>query len=262
MSRSSPLAGKRILITGASSGIGRATAFAVAGLGAVPLLVARRADELAQVRDQIVARGGEAHSYPCDLTDAESVETLLKRVLAEQPRVDMLVNNAGRSIRRSLNSSQDRHHDFERTMAINYFAPVRLVLGLLPHFRANGGGHVVNISSMGVQTRTPRFAAYLASKAALDEFSQVAATETLRDRVTFTTVHMPLVRTPMIGPSRVYDRMPAATPEQAARLVLRALVHRPKSVDLPFGLLAAVSYAIAPRLVERVLNLAYRTRSI
>src|SRR3954454_19078571 len=139
MSRSS-LAGKRILITGASSGIGRATAFAIAGLGAVPLLVARRADELAQVRDGIVNRGSEAHCYACDLTDAESVDTLLKRVLAEQPRVDMLVNNAGRSIRRSLNSSRDRHHDFERTMAINYFAPVRLVLGLLPHFRDNGGG--------------------------------------------------------------------------------------------------------------------------
>ncbi|MFC0547796.1 SDR family NAD(P)-dependent oxidoreductase [Kutzneria chonburiensis] len=262
MSGSSSLAGKRILITGASSGIGRATAFAIAGLGAVPLLVARRADELDQVRDGIVARGGEAHSYACDLTDAESVDTLLKRVLAEQPRVDMLVNNAGRSIRRSLNSSRDRHHDFERTMAINYFAPVRLVLGLLPHFRHNGGGHVVNISSMGVQTRTPRFAAYLASKAALDEFSQVAAAETLRDRITFTTVHMPLVRTPMIGPSRVYDRMPAATPERAARLVVRALVRRPKSVDLPFGRLAAASYAIAPRLVERVLNLAYRTRSV
>jgi NAD(P)-dependent dehydrogenase (short-subunit alcohol dehydrogenase family) len=257
-----PLAGQRILITGASSGIGRATAFAVAGLGAVPLLVARRADELAQVRDQIVARGGEAHCYPCDLTDAAAASASLKSALNEQPRIDMLVNNAGRSIRRSLTGSQDRHHDFERTMAINYFAPVRLILGLLPHFRANGGGHVVNISSMGVQTRTPRFAAYLASKAALDEFSQVAAAETLRDRITFTTVHMPLVRTPMIGPSRVYDRLPAATPEQAARLVVRALVKRPKSVDRPFGLLAAASYAIAPKLVDRALNLAYRTRSI
>ena len=262
MSGSSPLAGRRILITGASSGIGRATAFAVAGLGGIPLLVARRCDALEQVRAQIQQRGGTAFSYPCDLTDTEAVDTLLKRVLTEQPTVDMLVNNAGRSIRRSLAKSVGRHHDFERTMAINYFAPVRLILGLLPHFKDNGFGHVVNISSMGVQTRTPRFAAYLASKAALDEFSQVAATETYGHRITFTTVYMPLVRTPMIGPTKVYQRMPAATPEQAARLVVRALVKRPKAVNRPLGVLAALSHAVAPKLFDRVLNLAYRRGAV
>ncbi|GAA0615616.1 SDR family oxidoreductase [Kutzneria viridogrisea] len=253
-----PLDGKRIVITGASSGIGRATAFAVAGLGAIPLLVARRTEELEQVRAEITGRGGSAFVYPCDLTDTESVRTLVKRILDEQPAVDMLVNNAGRSIRRSLSRSLDRQHDFERTMAINYFAPVRLILALLPHFKQRRFGHIVNISSMGVQTNTPRFSAYLASKAALDEFSAVAATETLGHGITFTTVHMPLVRTPMIGPTKVYDRFPAASPEQAAALVVRALVKRPKAVNKPFGVFAALGYALAPKLADRLLNVVYR----
>ncbi|PSL56811.1 short-subunit dehydrogenase [Saccharothrix carnea] len=252
------LAGRTVLITGASSGIGAATALAVARRKAVPLLVARRADELESVAERIRAEGGTAHTYPCDLTDAEAVGALLKQVLAEHDGVDVLVNNAGRSIRRSVHLSVDRLHDYERTMALNYFAPLRLVLGLLPHMRERRSGHIVNISSMGVQLNTPRFSAYLASKSALDAFSRVAASETVADGVTFTSVRMPLVRTPMIGPTKVYDAFPAATPERAAQWVVHALERRPEEVNRPFGVLAELARRTAPKQVRSLLHLAYR----
>jgi short-subunit dehydrogenase len=247
-----------VLITGASSGIGAATALAVARRKAVPLLVARRADELEEVAGLIRAEGGTAHTYPCDLTDGEAVGALLKQVLAEHDGIDVLVNNAGRSIRRSAHLSVDRLHDYERTMALNYFAPLRLVLGLLPHMRERRSGHIVNISSMGVQINTPRFSAYLASKSALDAFSRVAAGETVADGVTFTSVRMPLVRTPMIGPTKIYDAFPAATPERAAQWVVRALERRPEEVNLPFGVLADLARKAAPKHVRSLLHLVYR----
>lgn len=254
--RRRPLAGRRILITGASSGIGRATALAVAERGAVPLLVARRPDELAAVRAEIEAAGGTAYVHPCDLTDSDAVDALVKQVLADHD-VDMLVNNAGRSIRRSVHLSVDRMHDFERTMNLNYFAPLRLTLGLLPHFRARGFGHVVNVTTMGLQTDTPRFGAYLASKAALDEFSSVAGRELLGDGVTFTTVRMPLVRTPMIAPTAAYRALPAASPRTAAQMVVRALERRPVQVNRPEGLVVdAISHA-SPELARLVAYLAY-----
>ncbi|MEU4443983.1 SDR family oxidoreductase [Actinosynnema sp. NPDC050801] len=252
------LAGRTVLITGASSGIGAATALAVARRKAVPLLVARRADELEEVAGLIRAEGGTAHTYPCDLTDGEAVGALLKQVLAEHDGIDVLVNNAGRSIRRSAHLSVDRLHDYERTMALNYFAPLRLVLGLLPHMRERRSGHIVNISSMGVQINTPRFSAYLASKSALDAFSRVAAGETVADGVTFTSVRMPLVRTPMIGPTKIYDAFPAATPERAAQWVVRALERRPEEVNLPFGVLADLARKAAPKHVRSLLHLVYR----
>ncbi|MCO1580979.1 SDR family oxidoreductase [Crossiella sp. SN42] len=256
------LGGRTVMITGASSGIGRATALAVARHGGIPLLVARRAEELAQVREEITSAGGTAFTYPCDLTDAEAVRAMLKDVLAQHEAVDMLVNNAGRSIRRSLLRSTDRQHDFERTMAINYHAPVRLILGLLPHMTARRFGHIVNISTQGTQVGTPRFAAYLASKAALDAFTRVASAEAHGNGITFTTVHMPLVRTPMIEPTKVYRRLPAASPEQAANLVLKALIKRPTRISLPVGTLGAASYAIAPKAVDRVMNVIYRLGAV
>ncbi|CAL9617805.1 hypothetical protein SUDANB95_05741 [Actinosynnema sp. ALI-1.44] len=252
------LAGRTVLITGASSGIGRATALAVAKKGATVLLVARRAEELDQVAEEIRRDDGRAHTYPCDLTDAEAVEALLKRVLADHDGIDMLVNNAGRSIRRSVHLSVDRLHDYERTMALNYFAPLRLILGLLPHMRERRFGHVVNISSMGVQIGTPRFSAYLASKSALDAFSRVAASETVADGVTFTSVRMPLVRTPMIGPSKVYDAFPAASPERAAQWVVRALERRPEEVNLPLGVLVEMARKFAPKTMRSLVHLGYR----
>ena len=253
-----PLAGKRIVVTGASSGIGEATAKACAERGAVVLLVARRADELARVRDEIVQRGGTATAYPCDLTDGPDVDRLLARIVSEHGGADMLVNNAGRSIRRSLALSYDRMHDFERTMAINYFAPVRLMLGLLPGMVEQGSGHVVNILTWGVQVKAPKFSAYIASKAALDVFSRIAGRELYGDGVTFTNMRMSLVRTDMVGPTDAYRRAPALTPEQAAEKVVRALEDRPLTVNVAAGSLAEVFNLVAPRASDAVFHLMHK----
>ncbi|RNL63078.1 SDR family NAD(P)-dependent oxidoreductase [Nocardioides marmoriginsengisoli] len=248
----SPLVGRTVLITGASSGVGEAAAEAIASRGAVVLLAARRADELERVRARIVAGGGEAHAYVCDLTDGDDVDALMVRLLAEHGAVDMLVNNAGRSIRRSLEYSYDRMHDFERTMAINYFGPVRLILGLLPAMRAQRFGHVVNVVTWGVQIKAPRFAAYIASKTALDTFSRIAGREAYDDNVTFTNLRLSLVRTEMIAATDAYDRAPAKTPEQAAALVVRALEDRPLTISTAIGNVAEVLNLVAPRLMDAV----------
>ena len=166
--------------------------------------------------------------YAADISDIESIERLLERVLADHRNVDMLVNNAGRSIRRSIALSYDRFHDFERTIQLNYFGAVKLIIGLLPHMRERGSGHIVNVSSIGVQTNPPRFSAYVASKAALDAFTRVVASEVIGDGVTFTTIHMPLVRTPMIAPTKMYDAFPAISPEEAARHDLRGAARAPQ----------------------------------
>jgi len=253
-----PLQGRRVVITGASSGIGEATALKVAAAGGVPILVARRAEALASVKAEIERMGGQAWVYPCDITDSASVELLTKSLMADHEGIDMLVNNAGRSIRRSVRLSYDRFHDFERTMAINYFGAVRLILGLLPHMVERRFGHVVNVSSIGVQASPPRFAAYVASKAALDAFSRIVATETYGDHVTFTTVHMPLVRTPMISPTKLYDAFPTISPDQAAQMVLDALIERPKQLGTRLGTLGEVAYSLAPERVDQLLHVAYR----
>ncbi len=250
------LTGKHVIITGASSGIGRAAAVAAADKGAVVFLLARRADELAAVVDEIRAAGGQAYAYQCDVTDSESVEHTVKSILDEHDHVDMLVNNAGRSIRRAVHRSTDRLHDFERTMAVNYFGAVRMTLALLPQMRERKFGHIVNISSAGVQIATPRFAAYLASKAALDKFAEVTASEMLADNITFTTIHMPLVRTPMITPSG--DQGPSESPEWAAATIIRALSERPKQIDVPIGTLAEYGHMFAPRLTNSILHRYYR----
>ncbi|RNM14357.1 SDR family NAD(P)-dependent oxidoreductase [Nocardioides pocheonensis] len=247
------------MVTGASSGIGEATAKAVARRGATVLLVARRADALERVRGEIdqMAReqgwsGGSAYSYVCDLTDGPAVDALVRDVLAEHGAVDMLVNNAGRSIRRSLTYSYDRMHDFERTMAVNYFAPVRLTLGLLPAMRAQRFGHVVNVLSWGVQVKAPRFTAYLASKTALDTWSRIAGRETYADNVTFTNIRFPLVRTEMIRDTDVYHRSRAKTPAQAAEVVVRALEDRPLTISTAVGNVTEVLNLLAPRLMDAV----------
>jgi NAD(P)-dependent dehydrogenase (short-subunit alcohol dehydrogenase family) len=257
--RADPLAGRRILITGASSGIGRATALAVARRGAQVLLVARREAELLAVQGEILAAGGSASVYPCDLTDGAAVDALVKQVLATHSAVDMLVNNAGRSIRRSVFLSVDRLHDYERTMALNYFAPLRLTMGLLPQMRAQRYGHIVNVTTMGLQSDTPRFSAYLASKAALEEFGRVAGREMLGDGITFTSARMPLVRTPMIEKAAgAYERMPAMSSERAAEMVVNALVNRPEAENRPVGTAMEVARIVAPRTSRRLANLAYR----
>ncbi len=255
---SSPLAGRVVLVTGASSGIGEATALEAAARGATVLLVARRAEDLDRVRGEIEARGGHAATYPCDLTDGEAVDGLVKQVLAEHGAVDYLVNNAGRSIRRSLDLSYDRFHDFERTMAINYFGPVRLTLGLLPAMRAQGFGHVLNVLSWGVQMKAPKFAAYLASKTALDTWSRIAGRETYADNVTFTNVRFALVRTAMVVPTENVEDRSALTPEQAAARVVRALEDRPLTVDTRAGKAGELFNLVAPRLSDAAMNRFHR----
>jgi NAD(P)-dependent dehydrogenase (short-subunit alcohol dehydrogenase family) len=253
-----PLDGRTVMITGASSGIGRDTALRVAAEGGIPLLVARRAEELEKVRAEIEERGGQASTYACDITDGEAVTKLVSRALADHGRVDMLVNNAGRSIRRSVRLSYDRFHDYERTMSINYFGAVRLTLALLPHMTRRRFGHIVNISSIGVQTNPPRFSAYLASKAALDTFARVVSSETYGDGVTFTIIHMPLVRTPMIAPTSIYKAFPTRSPAEAAEMVMDALRRRPKHIGTTLGTLGSLSQTLAPRLTDAVLHVAYR----
>ena len=243
----SPLAGRMVLVTGGSSGIGAATAHAVAARGATAIVVARREDELLQVVRDIESRGGTAYAYPCDLTDGPALDRLVATLLAEHGGVDMLVNNAGRSIRRSIELSWTRMHDFERTMAINYFAPVRLMLGLLPHMVEQRSGHVVNIQTWGVQVKAPKFSAYIASKTALDTWSRIAGRELYGAGVTFSNVRMSLVRTDMIGPTDAYRQAPALTPEQAAARVVRALEDRPVTLNTVAGNVAEVLNLVLPR---------------
>jgi len=252
------LKGKLVVITGASSGIGKATALRVAALGGTPVLVARGAEQLERTRNDIQAKGGTAHVYPCDLSDLDDIDRLTKKVVKDLGPVDVVVNNAGRSIRRSLRLSYDRFHDFERTMQLNYFGAIRLVMGLIPSMSAGGGGHVVNISSIGVQTNPPRFSAYVASKAALDAWSRVVSSELVGDGITFTSIHMPLVRTPMIAPTKIYDAFPTISPAQAADLVLKAIRHRPHEINTLMGTAGEVSHALAPKMAFQVLHQAYK----
>jgi short-subunit dehydrogenase len=246
----SPLMGATVMVTGASSGIGEATSYAVARRGAHVLLVARRADELERVRTAIVADGGRATAYTVDLTDGEAIDALVAEVLERHSAVDYLVNNAGRSIRRSLELSYDRFHDFERMMAVNFFGPVRLTMGLLPAMRAQRFGHVVNVVTWGNQVKAPKFAAYIAAKSALDVFGRIMGREAFFDNVTCTNMRVALVRTPMIGPTDAYEGRRAESPEQCAERLVRALEDRPVTVDGVIGSTAEVLNLLAPRLSD------------
>ncbi len=255
--RDDPLVGRHVIITGASSGIGRASAVAVAARGATVFALGRNADALDEVVAEIRAGGGQAHAFCCDVTDSAAVEHTVAAILEQFGHVDYLVNNAGRSIRRSVIASTDRLHDYERVMAVNYFGPVRMVLALLPHWRERQFGHVVNVSSAGVQAGSPKYSAYIPSKAALDAFSEVVGTETLSDHITFTNIHMPLVATPMIAPSRRLNPMPPITAEHAAAMVVRGLVDKPPRIDTPVGTLSDIGTYFTPRLSRRVLHQLY-----
>jgi NAD(P)-dependent dehydrogenase (short-subunit alcohol dehydrogenase family) len=250
--------GKTVLITGASSGIGRAAALKVAAAGGIPLLVARSADKLEETRQEIADAGAHAFTYSADVSDPDSVDKLVEQVLADHPTVDVLVNNAGRSIRRSVALSYDRFHDFERTIKLNYLGTIKLIMGLLPHMRERRSGHVVNVSSIGVQTNPPRFSAYVASKAALDAWTRVVGSESIGDNVHFTTIHMPLVRTPMIAPTKIYDSFPTISPDEAADLICEAIRARPKHVGTRLGTFGEVAYALFPKAVDQILSTAYK----
>jgi thioester reductase-like protein/short-subunit dehydrogenase involved in D-alanine esterification of teichoic acids len=252
-----PLVGRHVIITGASSGIGRASAIAVAERGATVFALARNAEALDELIAEIRGAGGHAHAFTCDVTDSTSVEHTVKDILGRFGHVDYLVNNAGRSIRRSVIHSTERLHDYERVMAVNYFGAVRMVLALLPHWRERRFGHVVNVSSAGVQARNPKYSSYLPTKAALDAFADVVSTETLSDHITFTNIHMPLVRTPMIVPSRRLNPVPPISPEHAAAMVVRGLIEKPARIDTPLGTLADLGNYLTPKLSRRVLHQLY-----
>jgi NAD(P)-dependent dehydrogenase (short-subunit alcohol dehydrogenase family) len=261
-SLSGAIGGKVVMITGASSGIGRATAIKCGAAGAEVLLVARTPEKLEETKAEIEESGGIAHIHQCDLSDVEDVQRMAKEVLEQHERVDVLVNNAGRSIRRSVELSYDRFHDFERTMQLNYFGALRLILSLLPNMRTRTrgrkGGHIINISSIGVQTNTPRFSAYVASKAALDAWSRCVASEVVDDGVHITTIHMPLVRTPMIAPTKMYDAFPTITPDDAADMICDAMIRKPKKVATRLGNFGELLYNVAPKASDAILNTAYK----
>lgn len=252
------VAGKVVLVTGGSSGIGLATAHRLAEAGATTLICGRDEAKLAAARKEINAKGFDVTTYPANLADIADCERFLKTLLAEHGHVDILVNNAGRSIRRTVEASYERFHDFERTMQLNYFGALRMTMGLLPQMVAQKSGQVINISSIGVLTNAPRFSAYVASKAALDAWTQCAASELADVGIKFTTINMPLVRTPMIAPTKVYKDVPALAPEEAAELVVQAIVNKPVRVATRVGITGQGLHIVAPHLAQIILNTAFR----
>jgi NAD(P)-dependent dehydrogenase (short-subunit alcohol dehydrogenase family) len=248
---------KVVVITGGSSGIGLATAQKVAAAGATTVIVARGEEELFKARDDMQAAGGKVFAYTADLADMASCDDLVRRVLAEHGRVDILVNNAGRSIRRSIEASYDRFHDFERTMQLNYFGSIRLIMGFLPGMTQRRRGHVINISSIGVLASSPRFSAYVASKAALDAFSRCAQGELSGKGISFTTINMPLVKTPMIAPTKMYDSVPTLSPDEAADLIVKGIIEKPSRIATRLGIFSALLNAVAPKAYEVVMSTAF-----
>lgn len=224
------VAGKVVLVTGASHGIGKASARKLGAAGAIVLLVARSAEDLHRVAAEITAGGGTAHVYPTDLTDMDAVELLARGLLAEHGHLDVVINNAGKSIRRPIDESYDRFHDFTRTIDINYLGPVRLLLTLLPDMRERGQGHIVNISTWGVlMPPAPQWAAYGASKSAFDVWLRSVAAEVSGDGITTTSIYMPLVHTRMSAPTD-FSRVPGLTVDEAADLVCHAVTAKPREI--------------------------------
>ena len=252
------VSGKVVLITGGSSGIGKATAIKVAEAGAKVVIVARGEEELFRTRDEILAAGGKCWAYTCDLTDLSSCDKLVATVLAEHKAVDVLVNNAGRSIRRSVELSYDRFHDYERTMQLNYFGAIRLAMNLIPAMQARGQGHVINVSTMGVQSAPARFSAYLGSKSALEGWTLAAQNELVHTGVEFTLMNYPLVRTPMIAPTAIYRYVPAMSEERAVDWLCEAIVTRPKRKVPAFGLASQVMYQVLPKTSELIVNTSFQ----
>ena len=252
------LEGQTIALTGASSGIGAEAARKIARLGATVCLLARREDELANVRAAIEADGGTAHTYVVDLSDADQTAAVAARLLAEHPRLDTLVNNAGRSIRRPITESFDRVHDYERTMAINYFGAVRLTLALVPRFLEQGHGHVVISSTMSTQVPIPLFSAYLASKAALESFTRSLTAELGAEGITSTTVYFPMVRTEMSGATSIYQAMPMLSADKAANWLVKAIVDKPTRVTSLPGAVGGLGMAALPGVVTKVSQPLFR----
>jgi len=248
---------KRVMVTGASSGIGLAVAEMLADAGAHLIVVARGEEKLNETAKALKKRGAKVSAYTADLADETSAKNLVDVVLKDLGGVDYLINNAGRSIRRSIALSYDRFHDFQRTMDLNYFGSLRLIMGFLPGMAERRNGQVINISSIGVLTNAPRFSAYVASKAALDAFSRCAASEYNDHNVAFTTINMPLVRTPMIAPTKMYNNVPTISPEEAALFIKDAIIRRPQRIATRLGIFAQVMHAVMPKSMEVMMNTAF-----
>ena len=251
--------GKVVVVTGGSSGIGLATARKLVRAGAVTVICGRDEAKLAAARKEINAAGFYVLTYPVNLADGVDCDRFAQTLLADFGHVDILINNAGRSIRRAIEASYDRFHDVERTMQLNYFGAVRLTMGLLPTMAARKSGQVINISSIGVLTNAPRFSAYVASKAALEAWTLCAASEYADLGVKFSIINMPLVRTPMIAPTRVYRDVPALTPEQAAEHVIEAIVDKPVRIATKVGIVGQGMHTLMPHAAQILLNTAFRT---
>ncbi|MDB5988445.1 MAG: family oxidoreductase [Nevskia sp.] len=252
------LAGKVVLITGASSGIGFATAKKLAIAGAKVILVARTESKLEETRQIIEKAGGESYVYPCDLNSLEAIDAMAAAVLKDFGHVDILINNAGRSIRRAVNESYERFHDFERTMQLNYFGAVRLIMALLPAMQHRRSGHIINVSSIGVLANAARFSAYVASKSALDAFTRCLSAEVKAHHIHTTAIYMPLVRTPMIAPTKMYNYVPTWSPDDAANTLVKAIVERPKSIATTLGTAASISYALWPKVNDYILSKGFQ----
>jgi len=252
------VAGRVVLITGGSSGIGRALALKIAEAGATTIIAARDPAKLAETQGEAATRGLKIVTYSADIADAAQCETLVKTLIANHGGVDVLVNNAGRSIRRAIESTYERFHDYERTMQLNYFGALRLTMGLLPQMSLRRRGHVINISSLGVLTNAPRFSAYVASKAALDAWANCAASEFIDRGIEFTTINMPLVKTPMTAPTKLYEHVPRLRPDEAADLVVDAIIRRPARIASRLGIFGQLVHAVLPRVAHIIMNSAFR----
>ncbi|HRD95414.1 MAG TPA: SDR family oxidoreductase [Rubrivivax sp.] len=252
------VAGKVVLVTGGSSGIGLAAAHKFAEAGAVTVICGRDTDKLDEACKEAKAKGYEFIAYPADIADMADCDRFVKLLIDNHGGVDVLINNAGRSIRRAIESSYDRFHDYERTMQLNYFGCLRVTMGLLPGMAARKKGHVVNISSIGVLTNAPRFSAYVASKAALDAWTRCASSEFADVGVTFTTINMPLVRTPMIAPTKLYNNVPTLSPEEAAEMIAQACISKPVRITTRLGITGQLLHALMPRIAQIGMNTSFR----
>jgi NAD(P)-dependent dehydrogenase (short-subunit alcohol dehydrogenase family) len=253
--------GKVVLITGGSSGIGLAAAKKFAEAGAITLIVARDEEKLAEAKKEIIefaGKGARIHTYSADIGSEEETKAFAAKINDEFGGVNFLINNAGRSIRRGIENSYERFHDFERCMQVNYFGALRLTMALLPQMTAKRKGHIVNISSIGVLTNAPRFSAYVASKAALDAWTRCASSEFSDVGISFTTINMPLVRTPMIAPTKLYNNVPVLSPEEAADLIANACIYKPVRVATRLGIFGQVLHTLLPRIAQIVMNTTFR----
>ena len=250
--------GKVVLVTGGSSGIGLAAAHKFAEAGAITIICGRDQDKLDAACAEAKARGYSFIAYAADIADMPDCDRFVQRLIAEHGGVDYLINNAGRSIRRAIESSYDRFHDFERTMQLNYFGCLRVTMGVLPGMVSKKRGHIVNISSIGVLTNAPRFSAYVASKAALDAWTRCASSEYADMGITFTTINMPLVRTPMIAPTKIYNNVPTLSPEEAADMIADACVSKPVRIATRLGIAGELLHALAPRVAQISMNTSFR----